>query len=219
VLVDQLGARRKPLPPDACTEMYLGKVRERSATLGGELDALIRRDEVVVNGVRYPGVRALLEELEPVVAKLEHSAWGSIVHGDLCFSNILYDLRSGICKFIDPRGSFGEAGIYGDLRYDVAKLWHSVEGGFDLITADLFRLEASDEGEFTLELLQRDAHRSIAEAFAGIFFDDAFDRREIQVITALIFLGLPALHYDAPNRQIAFLLRGLELAGTALASA
>ncbi|HUR78149.1 MAG TPA: hypothetical protein VMZ22_09400 [Acidimicrobiales bacterium] len=221
VLVEQLGARRKPLPTNACASMYLGKVRERNAGgLGDLLDELVRAERVVVNGVTYPGVLAMLEELEPVVAKLESSAWGSIIHGDLCFSNILYDLRSGICKLIDPRGSFSEAGIYGDLRYDVAKLWHSVEGGFDFITADLFSLESRAGFDFTLELMTRDAHRSIADAFEQRFFDDgSFDRREIEVITALIFLGLPALHYDAPSRQVAFLLRGLELAGAALASA
>ena len=34
-------------------------------------------------------------------------------------------------KFIDPRGSFCEPGIFGDLRYDIAKLYHSVYGKYE----------------------------------------------------------------------------------------
>ena len=67
-------------------------------------------------------------DLERAVASLSREGPGSIMHGDFCLSNILYDLRSRICKLLDPRGSFGASGIYGDPRYDVAKLYHSVYG-------------------------------------------------------------------------------------------
>ena len=79
-------------------------------------------------------------QLAAEVDRLAENVQGCIVHGDLCLSNILYDLRSRICKLLDPRGSFGAAGIYGDPRYDVAKLYHSIYGLYDFITNDLFHV-------------------------------------------------------------------------------
>jgi dTDP-glucose pyrophosphorylase len=216
VVVDQFGAMRKPLSEGVCRQMYVDKVRARSESdLTEEVGDLMAVPTVFINGIEHHGLAETLRVLQPYVDRLDASAWGAVVHGDLCFGNILYDLRSGICKLIDPRGSFGDAGLYGDLRYDVAKLWHSVHGGYDLITAGLFRLQSSDNGRFEFSLLCRDAHAEIAEAFASEFFE-TFSRAEIALITALIFLGLPALHYDAPDRQVAFVLRGLQLAAEAL---
>ena len=61
----------------------------------------------------------------------------AILHGDFCFSNILYDSRSQKIKVIDPRGiNYNkEMTIYGDQKYDFAKLTHSLIGLYDFIMA------------------------------------------------------------------------------------
>jgi hypothetical protein len=51
-----------------------------------------------------------------------------------------------------------------------------------------------------------------------VFFAD-FDRREILLITGLLFASMPALHYDAPRRQIAMYARALQLFGEAYSPA
>src|SRR5690606_40930853 len=50
---------------------------------------------------------------------LELKSYPSIMHGDFCFSNILFDSRSNRIKLIDPRGinANGEISIYGDQKY------------------------------------------------------------------------------------------------------
>ncbi len=55
------------------------------------------------------------------------------MHGDLCFSNILFDTCSDCIKLIDPRASISrdEPRLVGDLRYDLSKLAHSVLGLYD----------------------------------------------------------------------------------------
>jgi len=63
------------------------------------------------------------------------------MHGDLCFCNILYDINSQAIKLLDPKGSFGKIGIYGDIKYDIAKLKHYVHGKYDFIINDLFHLK------------------------------------------------------------------------------
>ena len=76
------------------------------------------------------------------------------MHGDFCFSNILYDFKSQSIKVIDPRGLSGdgkEQSIYGDLRYDVAKLAHSVIGKYDFIIAG--RFSYSEESQHDMNFL------------------------------------------------------------------
>jgi dTDP-glucose pyrophosphorylase len=203
--------------PAAVRAMYLDKPRDRAATVTGpaELVRLLSTTEpLTVNGEVLTPLGALWPRIEEAVGKLEHSALGGVVHGDLCFSNVLYDVRSGICKLIDPRGSFGRAGLHGDVRYDIAKLWHSVYGGYDFITADLFKVEV-DGPQASLEILQRPYHDRIRAEFEAVFFA-TFDRHEIDLITGLLFAALPALHYDHPSRQIAMYLRAVQLLNHAL---
>jgi hypothetical protein len=116
-----------------------------------------------------------------------------------------------VCKLLDPRGSFGTAGIYGDPRYDVAKLYHSIYGLYDFITNDLFRVSV-DGAQVELNIRIRPQHREIQKRFEKVFFSE-FDRREILLITGLLFASMPALHYDAPRRQLAMYARALELFG------
>ncbi len=214
ILVDGFMRHPRPLAPGVLEDMYLRKTRKRldEMTAPDELLAVARHaGPVVVNGREIPNIPVLWDGLEAEVGRLADNVQGCIVHGDMCLSNILYDLRSRICKLIDPRGSFGVAGIYGDPRYDVAKLYHSIYGLYDFITNDLFHVSI-DGTRIDLTIRSRPQHRQIQERFEKVFFAD-FDRREILLITALLFASMPALHYDAPRRQMAMYARALQLFG------
>ena len=63
---------------------------------------------------------------------------------------------------------------------------------------------------FDLDIRYRPQHREIQKRFEKVFFSE-FDRREILLLTGLLFASMPALHYDAPNRQLAMYARALEL--------
>jgi dTDP-glucose pyrophosphorylase len=203
---------RRPLHEGDIEKMYLGKTRKRLERLVGppELKALVAHDgEVVLNGKPVANLPQLTGRITAAVQAMNRDATASIIHGDLCFSNVLYDLRSQICKLIDPRGSFGRAGIYGDPRYDIAKLYHSVRGRYDFIMNNLFRVSLVGN-RLDFEVRYRPQHERILERFERVFFPH-FDRREILLITALLFASMPTLHYDAPNRQIAMYGTALEL--------
>ena len=218
---------RQPLADDVVLEMYLHKTARRLADLRGNA-ALAQLQEarglVVINGRPCQNLTALWPRLEAEVRQLAAGTLGSVIHGDLCFSNILYDLRSQICKFVDPRGSFGQAGIMGDVRYDVAKLYHSVLGLYDFITNDLFHVSVVQRPdaalEVTLDVRVRPQQQEILARFDEVFFGPQADgspplfvRREVLLITALIFAGIPTLHYDKPQRQVAMLATALEMLG------
>jgi len=205
---------RRPLAAGVLHEMYLGKTRKRLESMQAppELLQLVRHEgPVTVNGREVPNVPSLWGPLEHEVERMAENVRGCVVHGDLCLSNILYDLRSRVCKLLDPRGSFGTAGIYGDPRYDVAKLYHSIYGLYDFITNDLFHVSINGS-HVELKMHARPQHRQIQERFEKVFFTE-FDRREILLITGLLFASMPALHYDAPRRQMAMYARALQLFG------
>lgn len=220
ILLQGFMRHRRPMAPEVLEDMYLGKTRSRLERLNAspELLALVRHSgQVSINGREVDNLPLLWDRLTRDVERLAENVQGCVVHGDMCLSNILYDLRSRVCKFIDPRGSFGTAGIYGDPRYDVAKLYHSIYGLYDFITNDLFHVHI-DGNRVELDIRSRPQHQQIQERFEKVFFAE-FDRREILLITGLLFASMPALHYDAPQRQMAMYARALQLFGEAYAPA
>lgn len=133
------------------------------------------------------------------------------IHGDFCFSNLLYDQKARIVKLIDPRGEFGVPGIYGDPRYDMAKLAHSYSGGYDLLVSDQFDVDLSSSKEIKFENQLQPYHRQVKAIFESKLIPNIKIRRQIASIEALLFLSMLPLHADEPKRQLAMMATGLNL--------
>ena len=110
-----------------------------------DLAILLDLKEISYNGVAYKNFSLLETEVKAKVEQMSNDFSPCIMHGDFCFSNILFDLNNLIIKLIDPRGSFGVPSIFGDPRYDVAKLRHSAVGLYDFIVSGFFLLEHCNE--------------------------------------------------------------------------
>lgn len=169
--------------------------------------------EIVCNGFRCPSIDHVLTKLESTLLSMNLLSSDSIciVHGDLCLSNILYDRKNTTVRLIDPRGSFGDWSIYGDPRYDIAKLHHSMDGDYDLIVNKQFTLqEHGNHLDITPHLLRR--HAGMKNAYRR-FFDNQVHlpstKDEIQLLTGLLFVSMVPLHDDQPQAQRAFLATGL----------
>ena len=137
----------------------------------------------------------------------------SIMHGDLCFSNILYNSRVRRIRALDPRGRVSEGAntIFGDMRYDLAKLAHSAIGRYDQIVAG--RYVAKQDGlDFTLELESAPHHVWVEEGFKRIRVGDlAAHDPIIHAIMLTLFLSMLPLHADRPDRQTGFIANALRL--------
>ncbi len=203
-----------PVSPADLRQMYLTKTQERieAAVRSCEpvLAKLLQSTQTIrLNGAELDPLPTLWPWVEEEVARLSPTE-GSLIHGDLCFSNILYDLRGGICRLIDPRGSFGQAGLFGDPRYDLAKLNHSVRWLYDFIVADLFSVTDDGDFDYELQIFHRAYHADIAAEFADQIFA-GYAPAEIELITGLLFASMIPLHADRPDRQLAFALRAIEI--------
>lgn len=141
----------------------------------------------------------------------------AIIHGDFCFSNILFDSRAELIKCIDPRGLTidNQISIYGDRRYDLAKLYHSVIGKYDLIIASHFELNSktiADTELLDFKILSNSYSVDIEKLFKNnILLQSGYCEKEILAITIHLFLSMLPLHFDNPLRQKAFIANALRL--------
>ena len=132
------------------------------------------------------------------------------IHGDFCLTNLLYDQRSRIVKMIDPRGIFSLPGIYGDSRYDVAKIYHSILSGYDYIISDKFSVNVHNN-LVECKIHKTKHHDEIAEMTQELLTPNLVERHQIRVVESLLFLSMLPLHEDRPDRQLAMISIGLEL--------
>lgn len=87
----------------------------------------------------------LLHEIYTELKDSLSSVTYTFIHGDLTLSNSIID-RNNKIYLIDPRGGFGDTVNYGDPRYDIAKLYYSLVGGFDSLNHHRFNLIQSAKG-------------------------------------------------------------------------
>jgi hypothetical protein len=204
-----------PVPADAVPTQddlraaYVDKTCKRLAEFSQQTK-LPLTEPWVFNGEPVPSLLTIVEQMGALVLKQE--AVPSFVHGDLCFSNILFDFRAGRIKLIDPRGldANGRITSFGDLRYDLAKLSHSVLGMYDLIIAGHFDL-AIEREEIAFSLV--DGHTdAVREAFLQKRF---LGRLPVDwccyPVMVLLFLSMLPLHADNPRRQQALMANSLRL--------
>jgi dTDP-glucose pyrophosphorylase len=202
---------RGMLEPAAISSMYARKIWDRLELLQQQdaaWGALLSRPSIRFNGQTLRNVAVLRAEIDARAQRLVETASITVVHGDFCFSNALFDVNHQIIRLIDPRGSFGVKGVYGDSRYDVAKVRHSVAGLYDYIIADLFHLEEVDGGFFA-SVHAGETTALVAHAFDCMVEEAGYDLDEIRFIEALLFLSMLPLHQDAPRRQRMMYLTGL----------
>ena len=198
-------------------EVYIKKTEERIEAFRKQLQGIgmdigwLDR-ETVINDVTCIPLGALWEAVIRRSTHLYRENDGCVIHGDFCFGNILYDMPTGILRFIDPRGSFGikRAGIYGDQKYDLAKLAHSAIGGYDYFVNDLFDSEWRGD-HFRYRLNLRKNQRLIEELCRETIANLKYSEKDISFIMGLQFISLSSLHSDRPTRQQALYLHGLKI--------
>ncbi len=167
----------------------------------------------IVNGVKTPSLRDIVIETGAMIDS-NRPEFVSLMHGDFCFSNILYDFKSRSIKVIDPRGvdNEGAQSLYGDLRYDVAKLAHSVLGLYDFIIGGMYHYHENSVNDVSLEFDITDAIKSTQEYFKTLQFADySIDQLSVYPIMIHLFLSMLPLHCDHEERQKAMLANALRL--------
>ncbi|MEX0600022.1 MAG: phosphotransferase [Rhodothermales bacterium] len=193
--------------------MYKQKLWDRLDTLCRNSEwwaDLLSQPLITYNGTVLRNLFTLRSDVEERIDALIDSATTCIVHGDYCFSNILFDINNRIVRLIDPRGSFGEKGIIGDPRYDIAKLRHSVRGLYDYFTTDMFQIKTNGYS-FHGEVYANGVVNAVGSTFDELIDKMGYSIDEIRLIEGLLFISMLPLHGDQPERQQMMFVKGLSL--------
>jgi dTDP-glucose pyrophosphorylase len=203
----------KPAQKEHLKDMYENKTQERIQQMlkqDGFWKEIWDKDVININGNQYTNIPACLNLLSDKIEQLTDNNDFHIIHGDYCLSNILYDLNNQIVRLIDPRGSFGEKGIYGDARYDIAKLRHSLVGLYDYVVDDLFQINKTENG-FEYELFEDDKNKHLALYTDKCIEANGYNLREIKLVEGLLFLSMIPYHADYKERQQMMYVRSVQI--------
>lgn len=199
----------------ALKDMYLTKTVQRFEKIReDERFSVFYNDSITVNNKKYKSLTEISKVLEKVVPEMLYDVDSfNIIHGDLCFANIMVDSNFSFIKVIDPRGKFGAYDIYGDSRYELAKLFHSVDGKYDFIIKDLFEIDYDlKKGSINYYILDRKRKYDLYEIFREAFKEEIKDDlKKIELIEALLFLSMIPLHGESLNHQLTMLGTGVEI--------
>jgi len=192
-----------------CRSMYIDKLIRRfdACLLNRQLSSC---RSLEINGIPTVKPNEALHYLTSKLERVIQAPLPGFIHGDLHFSNILYSLRYDYFRLIDPRGNFSGPGTSGgDIRYDLSKLRHSYHGLYDAITNDLFVVKELDPGRYLFHLgVNRLDYVTLLD---GLLESQGYDLDSIRLIEISFFLSMLPCHTDHPDRQLAFLLRALQM--------
>lgn len=194
--------------------LYFDKTIERLAELRNQnpyWNEILNREYEYINGRKHRGIATLKAGIEYYAQKLSQNGTETIIHGDYCFSNILFDSSNYIFKLIDPRGRLNaEPTIFGDPRYDIAKLRHSIVGLYDFIVQGLFKLKETKNG-FEYKIVSCSDYSILEEVFNKHAQLHNYNPQEIKFIEGLLFLSMIPMHKENFNRQKIFYLKAVEI--------
>ncbi len=186
------------IPADSFSmkEAYYNKTMKRLSKIE-YLVPYAREKYIIVNGRKCRNVFFYRDELEKKLEQLKTDRF-PFIHGDCTFSNLMIR-DSGEPVLIDPRGYFGYTELFGDVRYDWAKLYYSVVGNYDRFNLKEFSLDIGGhsivDGELIRDLSEGEIRLQIDsngwEDMERDFFElTGADEYEIRLLHAVIWLSL-----------------------------
>ena len=190
-LVSALKSLHKSDQVDADTfsieEAYYNKTMDRLFKIQ-DLVPYAREKEIIINGKKCRNVFWYRNELKAKLDVLKTNCESfAFIHGDCTFSNLMVR-EDNSPVLIDPRGYFGFSELYGDVRYDWAKLYYSLVGNYDQFNLKHFRMEISDNPEEGVNIQIESNHWEELEN--DFFAMTGAKKDEIKLLHAVIWLSL-----------------------------
>lgn len=141
--------------------------------------------EIKINGMNCRNVLYDPDFLWTKVEKILTPSEFGIIHGDCTLTNTLIDEDRNI-YFIDARGYFGHTQLVGDVYYDWAKVYYSIEGAFDQFNIKNFKLEILED-EVSYQIASS-GWEHLTEYFLNKI--ENCDRYRLKLIHAIVWLSL-----------------------------
>lgn len=146
--------------------------------------------EEIINGQDVPKLKEILEKVDWISIK---EGTPVLFHGDLHFENILIN-DSGFV-LIDWRQGFGNEIKYGDIYYDLAKLYHGLIVNHSIIRNDLFNV-VKEGVRIDYDFNRKSSLLDCVGYLKQFVYENGYSWKKVEVLTSLIFLNIAALHHQ-----------------------
>lgn len=195
-------------------QLFVQKIKDRQqATL--ELPCIAQLNDVCrLNGYEsfVAFSQGYMQQVEQGIACCQENEL-VFSHGDLFFSNILFDPVRHYIKLIDPKGASQTDGIPSLMPawYDLAKLSHSFLGQYDLMVYNLIDVVMQENMRLGLRSIVSQGLVHLRTCFLQFLSERKISLRQLRLYEGTLFLSMLPLHADNPLRMQKQLIRAMEL--------
>lgn len=157
------------------------------------LDLFLRKNKYVdkINYVNSKKVKKISVYLKKINWQYLENSSPNFIHGDLQFDNIIF-FRDKF-TLIDWRDSFGLNIKYGDLYYDLSKLYGGMHINYDYVKLNkMYYFEEGNNITFNLE--KRKIMNKYIKEFDKFIKSNFFDIKKINLLLPVIFLNMAPMH-------------------------
>ena len=188
------------------------RVNKYINSLDKEYKSLFLENTIRINNKNLNGYINLIKKIPKKIEKIYNEKDFCIMHGDFCFNNILYEPYTSTLKLIDPRGSFDTSNnsIYGDQKYDFAKLSHSAVHYYDYLIAGKYNF-FKYKNSFNYNFLEKDNYKLISEECNNQIKANGYKIADIDFLVGILFLSMTPLHSEDKLRQKVMFLHGISI--------
>lgn len=190
----------------------IDRVNKYFNTLDKEYKKLFLNNTIRINNKKLNGYSDLIKKIPKRIEKIYNKEDFCIMHGDFCFNNILYEPYTSTLKLIDPRGSFNTSknSIYGDQKYDFAKLSHSAVHYYDYLIAGKYNY-SKDKNSFNYNFLEKENYKLISDECNKQIRASGYKIKDIEFLVGILFLSMTPLHNEDKLRQKVMFLHGISI--------
>ena len=176
---------------DDCERFYKNKTLER---IDLYYKKFINKDiGEMVNDNKLPPLHTVLDKINwSWISDGEPTRF----HGDLHFENILVNKTCDGLPFslLDWRQNFGGSYQYGDIYYDLAKLYHGLIISHDFINQNFYNYDR-DMNNVYYDFHRKNTNIECEKILKSYVVGKKMEWKKVRVITALIFLNIAGLHH------------------------
>jgi len=190
----------------ACLAFYKDKTLSRIAKFHEKTRIL--DTENVINGVHVPRLQEMLKKID-----WESLSNGvpALIHGDLQFDNVVVSRERDGPEFVllDWRHEFSGLLEYGDLYYDLGKLYYAVNMSHEAINNNLYSVKKEGD-RVSIDFYSKYSITSCKPIYEKFLLSKGYSMNKVKLMHALIHLNMSPLHH-APFDELLFYLGKLEL--------
>lgn len=148
-------------------------------------------EHIIINGRKCHNIFARYDEINKMVNKFIPDKF-KLIHGDITFSNLMFDSFKEEVVLLDPRGYFGKTQYYGDEYYDWAKIYYSLVGNYDQFNQKNYNLKIEQDEVFIT--IGSNNWEDMQEQFFILLPD--INKEKVRFLHALIWVSLTSYAWE-----------------------